>query len=280
MKLRQLGAVSLLVAVGVAEAGPFNIRGGTFANDGTSMHGLAFTSGGFARSSAGMFFGNGVVAPQDHGVWREILSETDFLESTTWLGVYPGERPSKWSEISETPGGYSIGFGGLAKWKSNDRLYDFAWARLDLLAVRSAPADIIGPGEYVWFGQIVATDPTASPWGDVTILFDGKFERAVLNGAPAIDPNGQPIFLISVESSPGVHQLYLTDVVAWQVRGVPAGRIVIEGGATGSLTKAEQKRLKKELKQQRKAERQAMKQARKDAKRRAMLSGLPMDAFL
>lgn len=247
MKKTLIGGFVVLMAAGSVDAGPFAVRGGTFGNDTTSQHGLAFTGGQIVAGHGEFMLGNGAVAPFDEIEWDLIRQSPEVLEGATWLGLYPGERPTDWSSVSSSPGGYSIGFGRLAKWRSNHALYDFGWARLDLGPVDSAPANIIGPGEYVWFGQMVSTDPYAMPWGDVTVIFNGHADRAVLNGAPARDPSGQQIFLISVETAPGVHQLYLTDVK-------PKKKL---RGSTYEIRMV----------------------GKKEARKRAMLWGLPRDAF-
>ena len=247
MKKTLIGGFVVLMIAGTVVAGPFTVRGGSFGTDSQSEHGLRFMGGEIVASSGAFMLGNGAVAPFDEIEWGLMRQSPEVLEGATWLGLYPGERPSDWSMVSSSPGGRSIGFGGLAKWRSNHALYDFAWARLDLGPVDSAPANIIGPGEYVWFGQMVSTDPFAMPGGDVTVIFNGHADRAVLNGAPARDPSGQQIFLISVETAPGVHQLYLTDVK-------PKKKL---RGSTYEIRMV----------------------GKKEARKHAMLWGLPRDAF-
>lgn len=212
MKKTLIGGFVILAIAETVAAGPFAVRGGIFGNDSSSQHGLRFMGGEFVAGSGAFMLGNGAVASFDDIEWDLMRQSPEVLEGATWLGLYPGERPSDWSMVGSSPGGYSIGFGGLAKWRTNHALYDFGWGRMNLGPVDSAPANIIGPGEYVWFGQLVSTDPNAMPVGDVTVIFNGHADRAVLNGAPARDPSGQQIYLISVETAPGVHQLYLTDV--------------------------------------------------------------------
>ena len=205
-------ALSVTALVGAAHAAPFNARGATFG--GTDIQtGLFFSSGSVVRSPNTFTYGKGAVANPDNDTWQMLAVGNGTVNTTTWFGLYPGEVPD-WTTVLESPGGDTIGSGGLVV-ENNAAVFDFGWARLELGPVTSAPANIIGAGEYVWFGQMVGTDPSAQPQGDVNIIFTGGPVRAVLNSSPATDPvTGQSIFLISVESAPGIHQLYLTNVPA------------------------------------------------------------------
>lgn len=212
-----LSAAAVLAVAGAASAAPFQLQGYITGGSTGSPIGITVDSGVFHRSAplgSTSFLGGRLVAPANQTTWDYYKAGLT-SNPTTFLGALGGEAPLDWATVGPTPGGdLSPGFATFAN--NQNVINNGGWFRAGLGPVSSAPADIVGAGEYMWLGQLVVPSG-ASIAGDIELLVIGQptAQTWLINSGEFT--GGLTVFTTVVgQDSAGrdIHYMYATDVPA------------------------------------------------------------------